>query len=98
MAINWYIKYRITKKEPGWIQTEHQYPTDQDLQLFRRKLGDLLLENQLVTAQQLEEALAIQMNSGGRLGEILVKTGHLKEQDLSDILGIQKESREKGSA
>jgi bacteriophage N4 adsorption protein B len=98
MAIRWYINYRISGKEPGWIQTEHQYPTDQDLQLFRRKLGDLLLENQLITSKQLEEALAVQKYSGGRLGEILVKTGHLKEQDLSDILGVQQESREKVSS
>ena len=98
MAINWYIKYRISGKEPGWIQTEHQYPTDQDLQLFLRILGDLLLENQLVTSKQLEEALTVQKHSGGRFGKILVKTGHLKEQDLSDILGVQQESREKVSS
>lgn len=98
LAIKWYLKYLTTKKEPGWIQTEHQYPTEKDLQLFRRKLGDLLLENRLVTSGQLEEALDVQKKTGARLGEILIQKGFLKEQDLSDILGIQQEGRKSPSA
>jgi Rad3-related DNA helicase len=98
LAIKWYLKYLTTKKEPGWIQTEHQYPTEKDLQLFRRKLGDLLLENRLVTSGQLEEALDVQKKTGARLGEILIQKGFLKEQDLTDILGIQQEGRKSPSS
>ena len=39
MAIKWYVRYLVTGKEPGWIQTEHQYPTEIDLQLFQKETG-----------------------------------------------------------
>jgi type IV pilus assembly protein PilB len=51
-----------------------------------RRLGDVLLQRQLVTADQVEEAIALQEESGGRIGELLVKISALDERALVDVL------------
>lgn len=50
------------------------------------RFGEILLSTGKVSVQQLEEALAIQKEQGGRLGSILVKLGHLEDTDLVDLL------------
>lgn len=53
------------------------------------QLGQLLLEEKLVTPAQLEEGLETQVVHGGRLGTNLVELGFLKEADLARVLGRQ---------
>ena len=53
------------------------------------KLGEILLEQNLITAQQLNQAIAIQKKERGRLGEILIKMGILSEEDIIAALGTQ---------
>jgi type IV pilus assembly protein PilB len=50
------------------------------------RLGELLLREKRVTPAQLQEALAHQRTSGGRLGTSLVKLGYLKDDDISQLL------------
>ena len=54
--------------------------------VYQGRLGDLLLEKDLVTQTQLEQALAGQAVTGGKLGEILVAMGVLAPQALADAL------------
>ena len=58
---------------------------------MRRKLriGELLVENGLLTANQLTTALAAQKKSGTRLGQILVELGFVEEKQLLDFLARQ---------
>lgn len=60
--------------------------------IAKRRLGDVLLEQDLVTQEQLQECLAIQRSSGQSLATILVSRGYLSEEDLvvtlSEQLGI----------
>ncbi len=53
------------------------------------RLGELLLEEKLVTKAHLEEALETQVIYGGRLGTNLCELGFLKEADLARVLGRQ---------
>ncbi|HUQ39905.1 MAG TPA: ATPase, T2SS/T4P/T4SS family [Acidimicrobiales bacterium] len=48
----------------------------------RTRLGELLVARDLVTEDQLAEALAEQQRSGGRLGRVLVAIGAVNEVDL----------------
>jgi type IV pilus assembly protein PilB len=50
------------------------------------QLGELLVESQLITASQLEEALLQQSASGKRLGELLVEQGAIDDFDLARVL------------
>ncbi len=51
------------------------------------RLGELLIDEKLITAPQLEEALETQVVHGGRVGTNLVELGFLKEVDLARVLG-----------
>jgi type IV pilus assembly protein PilB len=50
------------------------------------KLGELLIKAGKITQAQLNEALALQKESGGRVGTNLVKLGHLTERELVESL------------
>ncbi|MBA4389800.1 MAG: type II secretion system protein GspE [Syntrophus sp. (in: bacteria)] len=52
-------------------------------------LGDLLLEQRLVTREQLDKALEAQQNDGGRLGEVLVRKGLISEDNVAFALSEQ---------
>ena len=51
-----------------------------------QQLGDVLVLRGLVTHEQVQEALELQKQSGGRLGELLVQMGVLEERDLVGAL------------
>lgn len=55
----------------------------------RKNIGELLLEYQLVRNNDLQDALEIQKKDGGRVGEILVKTGKVTEDDIQYLLSKQ---------
>ena len=53
------------------------------------RLGELLVERQVATAQDVAKALAFQQQYGGRIGSILVRLGALSEESLLPVLGQQ---------
>ena len=50
------------------------------------QIGTLLLEENYITADQLELAQKQQRQSGGRLGSILVKLGFVDDDDITALL------------
>ncbi len=88
-AIRRYLHSRLSGQAPAWVKTSHAYPTDDQLRLFHRKLGDLLLDRRLITTRQLEEAIEEQKRTGKKLGAILVDRGVLWEEDLVSVLAHQ---------
>ena len=55
----------------------------------KKTLGDMLIEEKLITPEQLESALAIQRQKGGKLSDILLKQGLVKAEELAVVLSIQ---------
>ncbi len=53
------------------------------------KLGDMLVKAQLITTEQLEEAIRFQRRDGGKLGSIVVRQGYCSDQDIVSFLGMQ---------
>jgi len=53
------------------------------------KLGEMLLKAQLITEEQLGQALEHQKSNGGKLGFNLVKLGFVKEDDITQLLSQQ---------
>lgn len=53
------------------------------------KLGETLLKENLITPQQLKEALDYQRANGGRLGSTLVKLGFLSDEEITAVLSRQ---------
>lgn len=55
----------------------------------RKRLGDILVEAGVISAQQLQEALSKQKILGKRLGKVLVDTGMTTEDSIATTLAAQ---------
>ncbi|MFC4258402.1 GspE/PulE family protein [Marinobacter lacisalsi] len=55
------------------------------------RIGDLLVQNEVITDQQLQTALKEQKNSGRKLGRTLIDLGYVEEDSLLNILSRQLE-------
>ena len=53
------------------------------------KLGELLLQEERITSEQLQVALDQQRANGGRLGSNLVKLGFVRDEDITSLLSRQ---------
>src|SRR4029078_8452543 len=53
------------------------------------RIGELLLKEKLITAEQLQQALNQQKANGGKLGHNLIKMGFVKEEQVTALLSKQ---------
>jgi adsorption protein B len=84
-----FILTSLLGKKLVWAKTAHAFPSEEQLVGFKRKLGDLLLENRLLSLQKLNHALQVQREKGNLLGEVLVDLGYVPEAAVVDVLGLQ---------
>ncbi len=54
-----------------------------------RRIGEILLEKDLVSPETIEKALALQRQTGGRMAQLMVEQGWLAEKDLLQSLSEQ---------
>ncbi len=93
-AIYLYSEHLFSAKRLTWDKTEHMFPDMEQLGPYRKKLGEFLLHNKVLTPDTLQDALTVQKENGGKLGQILVDNGHITDQQLSDNLKLQEEQNE----
>ena len=74
---------RAIDQAPG-VHTR-DYHRDQD-----QRLGALLIKAKVITATELREALEVQQQFGGLLGEILIELGHAAVPEVLAALGDQR--------
>lgn len=86
-----FINHLITGKAIAWDKTSHTYLSNDQLGKERRKLGEILVEWGIVTAEQIEACLARQAECGKRLGELLLESDALSTESLADALAEQAE-------
>jgi len=55
----------------------------------KKKIGDLLVEMKYLSEDQLQIALAMQRESGDRLGNILIEKGFVRETEMIEVLEFQ---------
>ena len=55
----------------------------------KKRLGDMLIDEGLITQEQLDKALKMGKESGKRLGETLVENGYVMETDIMNMLSRQ---------
>jgi adsorption protein B len=77
-----YIKIKKPATKPKWDKTEHEFLDNNVLINFKRRLGDILLEKNLITADQLKNALNEAKKRDKKLGEILLEKNLISEKDL----------------
>ena len=76
----------MEKKEAAKVEDS---PPKKRSSLSRRRLGELLIETGLLSADQLTEALKTQRDSGRRLGDILVNLKYITEEEMALALALQ---------
>ncbi len=57
--------------------------------IIPKQLGELLLDCKLISQQQLEEALHLQKEKGGLLGQVLVSLAYITEEAIAQALTAQ---------
>ena len=84
-AVAAYLSARLRGHELSWSKTTHEYPSRTALLGQARRLGDILIQNQLVDQNTIEQALR---NKGElqRLGEYLVRINAITEEQLAQAL------------
>ncbi len=77
------------RRRKKWDKTEHEFLPPEKLWRYRRKLGDLLLEKDLLTPRQLSQVLEEQEKSGKKLAQLIIEKGILPEGQVLATLGEQ---------
>ena len=57
--------------------------------IVQKPLGELLIESKMITIIHLEEALKVQKEKGGLVGQILVNLGYTTEEAIAQALTTQ---------
>ena len=55
---------------------------------MHKTIGQLLIKEELITPEQLESALQVQQEKGGKLGEILITQGVVKAEDIAAVYSL----------
>ena len=55
----------------------------------RMRLGDILIKQNVLTEEQLKQALELQKGSGKKIGEVLVDSGMITEEMIVRALQMQ---------
>ena len=55
----------------------------------KKRLGELLIEDGIISRENLDEALTYQKKEGGLIGQILIRLGYISEENLAAALGYQ---------
>ena len=55
----------------------------------KRRLGDIFVERGMIDQSQLDEALAVQRETGAKLGEVLVELGFVTRVALAGVISEQ---------
>ncbi len=61
----------------------------QPRRLVNKQLGELLIERNILSQEQLAKALMLQKEKGGLIGEILVELGFVREEEIAQTLTAQ---------
>jgi len=75
----------MADKDSGQMQDESR----RENFVSRRKLGELLIESGLLTADKLKDALEVQKREGKRLGEVLIQMRMISEEEMAFALAMQ---------
>ena len=59
------------------------------MRLTTRRLGEILIERDKLTAEQVQTALTSRLDARERLGQTVVRLGFMTESEVVDILGEQ---------
>ena len=88
-ALKQYAVHRWTGEPLRWLKTDHAFPSVDALKTYTRRLGELLMDRQGLSEEQVQQALELQTATGLKLGEVFTMTGMVSTQAVADALAEQ---------
>jgi diguanylate cyclase (GGDEF)-like protein len=87
-------KFMADRRNPSGNETlpPQVYKKEDNLFHFYKPLGQILLERNIVSGEQLDEALNIHWKRGNILGDVLKELGYIKNEDLLGALNAQQQN------
>lgn len=82
-AVRHFISHKISRREIAWLKTDHVFPGEGELSEYNNSIEDLLVEQGLVTQEQIFQAVKTQ--GGGSAPECLLRMGLIREEQFTDI-------------
>ena len=79
--------FGFPQTRPRWQKTKHTYLPPEVLFRYQRKLGDLMLEKQIIEPETLAKSLKEAKERGEKIGEFLLKEGIISQEELTQVLG-----------
>jgi adsorption protein B len=86
-----YLAYLLFGKPLAWDKTMHDFPSTTRLEQKHKRLGELLLDWHVLSAEQLQAALEeqAQARQHALLGHVLIAKGWLDEEMLAEAIAFQ---------
>jgi adsorption protein B len=84
-----FLSHKIFGTRLLWDKTAHDFPSADQLESHRQRLGEVLLSWRAIDADHLEQALAMQRDLGRPLGRILLEQGWLDQHTLEEAISFQ---------
>jgi hypothetical protein len=88
-AISQYVVHKLTGEPLRWLKTAHAFPDAEILRTYRRRIGDLLQDNNALTEEDLSQALALQRKTGLKLGQVLSISGMVAPRAVTEAIAEQ---------
>ncbi|QXH51701.1 glycosyl transferase family protein [Pseudomonas fakonensis] len=89
-----YLGYLFLGKKLVWDKTMHDFPSSDQLQQQRLRLGELLVSWRAIDEEVLGQALKAQAEEHKPLGQILLEHGYLDADTLQEAILFQQENGE----
>jgi adsorption protein B len=88
-ALRQYAQHRISGEPLRWLKTAHHFPSARTLRARARMLGECLIESGLLTPEELQQALRLQLGTNLPLGTILTSAGLCSGKSVASVLSAQ---------
>ena len=88
-AVKQYAVHRWTGEPLRWLKTDHAFPSVAALKTYTRRLGELLMDREGLSEDQVQQALDLQTATGLKLGEVFTMTGMVSTRSVADALAEQ---------
>ena len=89
-AVGSYASARLYGHALAWTKTAHEYPSRAALLGQALRIGEILVRSRVIAREVVERA-AIGKDPDQRIGEFLVRSGAVTEQQLYEALGVQQQ-------
>ena len=84
-----FLSHKLLGTRLVWDKTMHDFPSADQLDRHRQRLGEVLLSWRAIDASHLQQALVMQRDSRRPLGAILLEQGWLDEGTLEEAILFQ---------